>query len=136
MRTMIRKFPVFFMFLIAGMSWAADEIKCNPDGAQIELNACARNEFEKADKELNQTYNAVLKKEAADLLFIAKFRQAQKAWILFRDADLDAWFACPDANVKVCWGSMYPMSYQSRKAELTRERTRHLKRLLKEGRGE
>jgi hypothetical protein len=31
---------------------------------------------------------------------------------------------------------MYPMSFFSRKAELTRERIKHLKQLLKEGRGE
>jgi hypothetical protein len=31
---------------------------------------------------------------------------------------------------------MYPMLFSSRKAELTRERTKHLQQILKDGRGE
>ena len=118
-------------------SIAGDEIKCNDGGTQQELEACARDDFNKADKELNKTYQALLKKEENDPLFIGKLRSAQKAWLAFIAADLDAQFACPKEESKlVCWGSMYPMSYSRRKAELTRERTKHLQRLLKEGHGE
>jgi uncharacterized protein YecT (DUF1311 family) len=131
---------VVFSTLIALVpiaSWAGDdEIKCNQNGNQLELNACASDEFAKADKELNQTYQALIKKESDDQLFISKLRVAQKAWLAFRDADLEAMFACSNADVRICWGSMYPMSFFYRKAELTRERTKHLQRVLKEGRGE
>lgn len=117
-------------------SCAGDEIKCNDGGNQLELNACANDAFVKADKELNQTYQSLIKKEANDLLFINKLRFAQKAWLAFRDADLEARFACSEDNVRICWGSMYPMSFLYRKAELTRERTKHLQQILKDGRGE
>jgi len=118
-------------------SFAKDEIKCNDTGTQQELEACARDDFNKANKELNRTYQALLKKEADDPLFVSKLRVAQKAWLTFLEADLDAQFACPKEESKlICWDSMYPMSYLSRKAELTRERTKHLERLLKEGHGE
>ena len=122
---------------ISVVSFAQDEIKCNDGGNQQELEACARDDFNKADKEMNKAYQALLKKEANDLLFVSKLHVAQKAWLAFLKADLDAQFACPKEESKlVCWGSMYPMSHFSRKAELTRERTKHLQRFLKEGHGE
>jgi uncharacterized protein YecT (DUF1311 family) len=117
-------------------SWANDDIKCNHDGNQLELNACARDDFTKADDELNQTYQALVKKEGTDKLFINKLRLAQKAWLSFRDADLEARFACAEDKVGICWGSMYPMLFLFRKAELTRERTKHLQQILKDGRVE
>lgn len=131
---------VIFIFFIAiaiapTESWAVEDIKCNGNGNQLELNACARDDFTKADNELNKTYQALIKKEADDKFFIRKLRLAQKAWLSFRDADLEARFACAEDNVRVCWGSMYIMSLFYRKAELTRERTKHFQQLLKDGRG-
>ena len=117
-------------------SRANDEIKCNPTGNQLELNACAYDDFAKADKELNQVYQSLIKKEGKDSLFIRKLRLAQKAWLAFRDADLQARFACAKDNVRICWGSMYPMSFLFRKSELKREITMHLNQMFEEGRGE
>ena len=123
--------------LVSLPSFAENEYKCNNGGMQQEMEACARDDFNKADKVLNKTYQAVIKKEANDPLFVSKLRAAQKAWLVFLEADLDAQFACPEEESKlVCWGSMYPMSYLTRKAELTRERTKHLQRILDEGHGE
>lgn len=133
---MFRVILLSIIALVPTASWADDDIKCNDGGNQLELNACARDDFDKADDELNQTYQSLLKKEADDKLFISKLRLAQKAWLSFRDADLEARFACAEDNVRVCWGSMYSMSLLSRKAELTRERTKHLQQILKDGRGE
>ncbi len=113
---------------------ATDDVECNEDGTQIELNACAAEEFEKADKELNEVYAALLKEKSKDHFFVAKMRVAQRAWIAFRDAELEAIFACDDPNPRECWGSMYPMSYSSAKAGLTRERTEALHKQLQEAR--
>jgi uncharacterized protein YecT (DUF1311 family) len=132
-------FRVLFLTLIAlapTVSLADGSIKCNESGNQLELNACASDDFTKADVELNQTYQALIKKESDDKLFIRKLRLSQKAWLVFRDADLEARFACAENNVRLCWGSMYPMSFLSRKSELTRERTKHLQQLLENGLGE
>lgn len=117
-------------------SQASEQIKCNPSGSQIEMNECAFEDFSKADKELNRTYQSVLKKEANDPLFIGKLRLAQQAWVAFRDAELEARFSCAERDVKLCWGSMYPSLLNYRKAELTRERTKQLKQILKEGLGQ
>lgn len=121
--------------LLLGLTAVRADVVCNPGGTQAEMNACARDEFEQADKTLNQTYQALLKKEAGDALFIRKIRIAQKAWLAFRDAELEAYFACAEKDVRICWGSMYPLSYLSRKAELTRARTQQLKTLIEQGRG-
>jgi uncharacterized protein YecT (DUF1311 family) len=117
-------------------SLADDQIKCNPSGSQLEMNQCAFDDFSKADKELNRTYQSLLKKEADDQLFISKLRLAQKAWMAFRDAELEARFACAERDVKLCWGSVYPTLVYSRNAELTRERTKQLKQIMKEGVGQ
>lgn len=117
-------------------SLAGENIKCNDAGTQQEMEACARDDFNEADKELNRIYQALLKKEAADPLFVRKLRDAQRAWLAFLKADLDAQFACAENESRsVCWGSQYPMAYLTRKAELTRERTKHLQRFIEEGHG-
>ncbi len=133
---MLRIVFLILVALIPIVLWADDEIKCNNNGNQLELNACASDSFAEADKELNQTYQSPIKKEADAPLFINKLRLAQKAWLAFRDAELEARFACSEDDVRICWGSMYPMLFLSRKAELTRERTQHLQQILKDGRGE
>ncbi len=135
-RIILRAVLFALIALVPIALWAGDEIKCNDSGGQLELNVCARDDLAKADKELNQTYQSLIKKETDDPLFISKLQLAREAWLAFRDADLEARFACSEDNVRICWGSMYPMSLLFRKAELTRERTKHLQQILKDGRGE
>jgi len=114
---------------------SAQEPRCNPSGNQAELNACAADDFNKADRELNTTWQALLRKEADDKVFIAKLRAAQKAWLAFRDAELEAHFACKDEDSRVCWGSMEAMSFMMRKKDLTQQRTKMLKDMLEHGHG-
>jgi uncharacterized protein YecT (DUF1311 family) len=56
----------------------------------ITQDACAQTK--QADQALNATYAKVLKDYAKDAQFLAKFKQAQRAWIAFRDAHLEAGF--------------------------------------------
>ena len=114
-------------------AWAADAVKCNPAGTQVELNACAADELNEADQKLNKVYAALLKKEAKNTAFIQKLRAAQRAWIAFRDAELDATYACQNSNARVCWGSLLPVRYTSYKAKLTCERTERLRQFLTNG---
>jgi uncharacterized protein YecT (DUF1311 family) len=122
--------------LLAALTPAlAQQIRCNPSGGQQELNACAADDFNKADKELNATWQALLRKEADDKVFVAKLRTAQKAWLAFRDAELDAHFACDSEDTRMCWGSMEGMSFMMRKKDLTQQRTKMLKDMLERGHG-
>lgn len=109
------------------------DYKCEHAGNQQEMNVCAEEDFKKADAELNKVYKALLQNEKYDAMFIKKLRESQKAWIKFRDSELDATFSCEDSAL-VCWGSMYPMCYHTYKAKMTNNRTERLKKYLAEGR--
>lgn len=98
----------------------------------LEMGACARDEFNAADKKLNQVYQRLLAAGAKEPRFIANLRTAQKAWIKFRDASLDARFACEDQDHRICWGSMIQLDWPAYKTTLTRERTEQLNKLLAE----
>jgi uncharacterized protein YecT (DUF1311 family) len=50
------------------------------------MNAQARAEFEKADADLNKTYDALLAK-LPDAEGKEKLKQSQRAWLAFRDAE-------------------------------------------------
>lgn len=128
---MLKIFSAIILLLISISVFAAEEAtKCNPAGYQLELNACARDDFVNADKALNETYQALIQKGSGDGSFVSKLRQSQKAWLAFRDADIEAQFACNEDNERICWGSMYPMSLLSRKAQLTYTRTKQLQEIL------
>ena len=59
---------------------------------QAEMNQDACAQYKNADQALNATYKKVLKDYAKDPLFLAKLKQAQRAWIAFRDGHLAARF--------------------------------------------
>lgn len=109
---------------------------CNPDGSQPEMNACAQDELELADAELNAVYLQVLEHSKHEPVFLQKFRAAQRLWIQLRDADLEAQFPLADGeNPRLAYGSIYPLEYASAKAELTRARTQYLRTHLPDDSG-
>ena len=56
--------------------------------SQMEMNATAAANYRKADKDLNVVYQSVMKKHAKDAVFLKSMKAAQKAWIVFRNADM------------------------------------------------
>ncbi len=59
---LFRIFLLIAIFSLPKFSLAASEIQCNRvNGNQLELNACAKDEFEKVDKELNALYQALIR---------------------------------------------------------------------------
>ena len=54
---MPRQILMILIALAVTTASANDEIKCDLGGNQLELNACARDDFAKADSELNKTYS-------------------------------------------------------------------------------
>ena len=136
----ISRMLVLASCLLAMSSYALaqqdDDLDCSKATNQHDINECASKDFDTADKELNQTYKAILAKYKDDALFLTQLRKAQEAWIKFRDAELDAKFPlAPGKNPRVEYGSMYSMCYFSEKAQLTRQRSEQLKDLLKTGPG-
>ena len=98
---------------------------------QTELNDCAGNDLVKADKDLNITYQRILKKYAKDALFVKRLKEAQRAWLAFRDAQIQMKFPTSSAaESTVQYGTVYPMCSASYKAELTEQRTKQLREWL------
>ncbi len=71
---------------------------------QLDLNECANLEYGSADKELNRVYQSVIRKHKDDGVFINKLKQAQQAWIKFRDAEMEAVFPHNYGSASsMCW---------------------------------
>lgn len=123
------------VLLCACSVYAEDSaFKCNPAGNQSELNQCALDEYQTADRKLNDTWKQLMLKFKNDKTAIAKLKAAQKAWLVFRDAEIEATFAC-DTQDRRCWGSMEPMLRHGELTALTQARTARLQKYLKNGLG-
>ena len=87
---------------------------------QGEMNAETAAEFHAADKQLNSIYQKILADYTDDEAFIANLKEAQRCWIVFRDAQLKMKY--PDREPGH-YGSIQPACEANYLAELTRERT-------------
>lgn len=83
------------------------------------MNAQARADFQRADADLNKTYQSVLAK-LPTVESKQKLREAQRAWVVSRDAE--AAHAAKEAD----GGSMAPTLRYERMTRLTRERINEL----------
>ena len=101
---------------------------CDDPQNQADMNACAAIDFDAADAELNAVWReAVDSARAADAELDREFdqrptteeklREAQRAWIVFRDAHCTV-----EGYDEARGGSMEPMIYDGCRARLTRER--------------
>ena len=91
--------------------------------SQNEMTQQAWAEFEKADKELNEVYQKVLKSMEDDIAK-QKLIAAQKAWIKFRDAQAEV-----DADSER-GGSLANQILAESETEMTKARTAQLKKYL------
>ncbi len=86
-------------------------------GGMVQMGQCMADQFKKLDQELNDLY-----KELTRVLVEPKgIRNAQRAWLRFRDAE------CSDDVMQLGAGSLYPYAYNSCMIEFTKERIRHLR---------
>jgi len=102
---------------------------------QGELNDCFCSQYKKADAELNRIYQELIAANGHDKVFVDKLKIAQRAWIAFRDAQLEATYP-ETGDPQVKYGSVYPMCYCMAQQNLTEERTKHLRRMLRSTEGD
>lgn len=109
------------------------KISCQSAQTQLDLNQCYCDEYKRADADLNKVYQQLLSVNAREQEFTEKLKTAQRAWIVFRDAQLESLYSAADPYVQ--YGSVYLMCYCLAQKELTLQRTQQLKRMLnpKEG---
>ena len=111
----------------------ADRTDCAHAMAQLEMNQCAFRDFERADAELNRLWRDVItgarasdrsgengRREGDDRTEEATLREAQRAWVAFRDAH------CTWEGFAERGGSLEPMVYEECRTRLTRERIAQL----------
>jgi len=93
--------------------------------SQPEINRQAAKDLEKADTELNKTYEALLRK-LPDAESKEKLKQSQRAWLAFRDAEAAL------RAIRRAAGQLLPPSATEPMTELTQQRLKQLKARLAE----
>ncbi|AUU84896.1 lysozyme inhibitor LprI family protein [Leclercia adecarboxylata] len=106
--------------LLLSTSALADE--CANASTQAEMNSCTAQQYQAADKTLNQTYQAAIKRADAPQRELLK--KAQQAWIALRDAD------CAFIGSGTQGGSIQPMIVNQCLADKTNEREAYLATLM------
>lgn len=92
----------------------------------------AKNVFQSADKELNDAYKKVLSKYSENELFIRRFREAQRAWIKYRDSHLASRYPVEKNQIPInIWGTSFQNCAWYELAEMTNNRTMLIRRWLK-----
>jgi uncharacterized protein YecT (DUF1311 family) len=91
---------------------------------QSDMNQDSCSEYKRIDRQLNETYQRILKEYAGDAVFITRMKEAQRAWLKFRDAHVESMF--PKRDKRVAYGSVYPMCNCSALTAITRQRVEQL----------
>lgn len=95
---------------------------------QSAMNGDAKGSYKKVDDELGVVYQQIIKKYSKNTKFIEALRASERLWIQFRDAEVKKMF--PAEDTRMAYGSMYPVLYYSYLEELTKTRTKELRRWL------
>ena len=93
--------------------------------SQAALDACAQSDFWKADKQLDLVYQSLIQKMKGDSAATESLENSERAWLVFRDAQMKALHPHPEKE-----GSVSPMCRSSQMAELTLQRVKMLKHML------
>ncbi|MGH7839840.1 MAG: lysozyme inhibitor LprI family protein [Candidatus Binataceae bacterium] len=99
---------------------------------QLQMDEESCGAFKKSDAQLNQVYQQILAKLAHDRVATQHVKAAERAWIAFRDAEMEAVYPPREAGY---YGTVQPMCECDERAALTDERVKQLQRWLttKEG---
>jgi uncharacterized protein YecT (DUF1311 family) len=112
-----------FILFFACLASVAHAENCDPNAVQDQstMNACAFDDYKKADKELNSVYGAIVGRMKDDAAAKELLKKAQKSWVAFRDAEC-LFRASPNEG-----GSIYPLVQFGCAASLTKARVSDLK---------
>ena len=127
------------VFLLAAFpAFAQDSAQyraCNEKAkTQMEMNTCASEEAARAYAELNEVYRKVLARAGKQEEAVAKIKAAERAWLAYRDAYIDAMYPAKDKKAE--YGSIYPTEADLLRAKLTRRQVTALKELLRQYSGD
>jgi uncharacterized protein YecT (DUF1311 family) len=104
---------------------------CNEKAVtQMDINACAGQEADRVDAKLNAEYRQLLAKAAGEENAVPKIKAAERAWIAYRDAYVEAMYPASDKRME--YGSMYGMDVALLRAKLTQQHLADIQELLKQ----
>ena len=118
-------FSSFACFAQDSAEYRACSDKAN---TQAEMNACAGAEAKRVDAKLNSTYLALLAKAESQPDAVAKIKVAEKAWVAYRDAYIEATYPAKDKATE--YGSIYPLDVALLRAKLTQRQVSALEDML------
>lgn len=122
---------LLFLVLSAPVTANNGLASCNPSGSatQTEMNQCQEASYRTADEELNRVYQSLLSAYRNDPEFVGKLREAQRAWIRFRDAELAMKYP-PRTGQPADYGSMGSFCLSEYLEKMTHERIATLRQWL------
>lgn len=113
----MRHVSLLVLCLLVFQCYSQDSTKCN---------------FKATDVRLNKVYGQILQEYKTDTLFIKRLKEAQRAWLHFRDAQLEARFPTAKKSDKNAeYGSIYSECACFEMNELTKQRIAQLEAWLK-----
>jgi uncharacterized protein YecT (DUF1311 family) len=95
---------------------------------QVEMTVCVNKEVAQVDAVLNDIYRKLLLKAQSEPEAVAKIKAAERAWITYRDAYIDAMYPAKDKQAE--YGSTYPMEVGLLRVKLTQQQVAALSELL------
>jgi len=126
MRICVYLLSVCFLSSLCNAQYSPQYDECSKNAmAQHEMHVCANEEAIRVDSELNRVYKLLLSKIRGNPLATAKIKAAQKAWIRYRDAYIQAMY--PENDKQAKYGSIFPMEVDLLAAKLSRQQIEALK---------
>jgi uncharacterized protein YecT (DUF1311 family) len=127
--------PLLIVFLLVSLASVAQESAeyraCNDKAAsQMAMNTCASEEALRVDTRLNDVYHKLLAEAGKQVEAVAKIKAAERAWIAYRDAYMEAMYPAKDKQAE--YGSIYLMEANLLRAKLTERQITQLKELLEQ----
>jgi len=107
---------------------------CNEKAqVQSEINRCASDEAARVDAELNTVYRTLLQ-QVKRPAYVAKIKAAERAWVVYRDAYIDATYPATDKQSE--YGTIFPMEVNMLRATLTRRQIEALREMMQTYKGD
>ena len=127
---------VFLLGSLASVAQESAEYRACLDKAttQMAMNTCASEEAARVEARLNDVYHKLLATAAKQPDAVDKIKGAERAWIAYRDAYVEAMYPAKDKMGE--YGSIYLMNVNLLRAKLTERQITEVKELLEQYSGE
>lgn len=96
---------------------------------QLAMNVCAGEEAKRAEAQWNDVYQQLQSAAGKTPGAVEKIRAAEKAWVAYRDAYIEATY--PANDKQAAYGSMFPMEVLLLQADFAQQHTNALREMLK-----